>query len=494
MHWKKSIILMLLLIAAICAISQASAADNLTDTITETNDDSALKTNADESILAHDQSDEILSASNTPSTYYSVDLRDTYEISSSKSGSVTVYINPCKSTSYNAYNFWLVGFDKDYNVVYNSSLKSSTTSSNRVAKDHTYTISANSFLPGTYHLAAVNDGDYKVMDRAILKVKGTATITAGDFSAYYGSGKTMTAKVTDSATGKPLNGIDVKVTFTAGKKTQTRNYISDANGIVKITPPAAVGTYSVSITSTTGHVSSTTIKKTAKINRAPVSIKAYRVSEYKGFKVTLKATVKSQGKKVNEGTVTFKINGKTYKVKVKNGVASKKLKLKKVKKYTYSAKFSSSNYKKSKTVKSKATIKKRLPTKIAVKNQKVYMNDAKIFTMKVLTKSGKKVKDGKLKIKGVGTVEVKNGKVKVVKYGLGIKHLKRISGRSEYYKKHVSKTFKVKYVPSSHKYLPSTKKVKITSVFKCPGCGKTSTHNHYAVGYYVVYKTRIIVS
>lgn len=122
------------------------------------------------------------------------------------------------------------------------------------------------------------------------------------------------------------------------------------------------------------------------------------------------------------------------------------------------------------------------------------MNDAKIFTMKVLTKSGKKVKDGKLKIKGVGTVEVKNGKVKVVKYGLGIKHLKRISGRSEYYKKHVSKTFKVKYVPSSHKYLPSTKKVKITSVFKCPGCGKTSTHNHYAVGYYVVYKTRIIVS
>ena len=30
--------------------------------------------------------------------------------------------------------------------------------------------------------------------------------------------------------------------------------------------------------------------------------------------------------------------------------------------------------------------------------------------------------------------------------------------------------------------------------FKCPGCGKKSTHNHYAVGYYVVYKTRIIVS
>ena len=153
--------------------------------------------------------------------------------------------------------------------------------------------------------------------------------------------------------------------------------------------------------------------------------------------------------------------------------------------YTYSAKFSSSNYKKSKTVKSKATIKKRLPTKIAVKNQKIYMNDAKVFTMKVLTKSGKNVKDGKLKINGVGTVEVKNGKAKVVKYGLGIKHLKRISGRSEYYKKHESKTFKVKYVTLSHKYLPSTKKVKITSVFKCPGCGKTSTHNHYAVGYYV---------
>ena len=218
------------------------------------------------------------------------------------------------------------------------------------------------------------------------------------------------------------------------------------------------------------------------------------MSEYKGFKVTLKATVKSQGKKVNEGKVTFKINGKTYNVKVKNGVATKRLKLKKVKKYTYFARFTASNFKTSKKVSSKAIIKKRLDTKIVIKDQRIYMNDAKVFTIKVLTKSGKKVKDGKLKIRGVGTVDVKNGKAKVVKYGLGIKHLKKINGRTEYFKKTVSKKYKLKYVPTSHKYKASTKKLKITSVFKCPGCGNTHTHNHYAVGYYLVYKTRIVVS
>ncbi len=168
--------------------------------------------------------------------------------------------------------------------------------------------------------------------------------------------------------------------------------------------------------------------------------------------------------------------------------------MKKAKKYTYTAKFTSSNYKPSKAVKAKATIKKRVSTKIVVKNQKVYMDDTKFFTVKILTKSGKKVNGGKLKIIGQDSTDVKKGKAKLVKYGGGIKHLKRINGRTEYYRKAMTKAFKLKYIPSSHKYKSSIKKVKVTSVFKCPGCGKKSTHNHYAVGYYVVYKTRIIVS
>lgn len=506
---KKHILMLLLVIVTISAISAVTATQDIIssdeDTVTAFNDmetisvedevaeNTEVLASGEESSMSQSQSDDVLSAKNTPYNAYSIDLRDTYEIPSSSSKKITLYIAPCKDESYNAYNFNLIGFDKDWNIVYNSTLKSQYKSDYRVDKDYTCTIPKGSFVPGTYVLAAVNKGDNKVMDVAILKVSGTAVITSSDYSAYYKSGNTMTARVTDQSTGKPLNGIDIEVVFTKGKSTTSKTYTTNANGQITITPPSAVGTYSVTISSATSHVTAASIKKTANVKKAPVKVKAYKVSEYKGFKIILKAKVTSLGKKVNEGAVKFKVNGKTYNAKVKNGVATKKIKLKKVKKYSYSAKFSSSNYQ-SKAAKSKAIIKKRVSTKIVVKNQRVYMDDTKFFTVKILTKSGKKVKDGKLKIVGQDSTEVKNGKVKLVKYGGGIKHLKKIKGRTEYYRKTMTKTFKLKYIPKAHKYKSTTKKVKVTSVFKCPGCGKKSTHNHYAVGYYVVYKTRIVVS
>lgn len=507
---KKQILMMLIVIVSISAISAVTAAqDNISsdeDTISDFNDlekisvedETAENTNVlasgEESSLSQSDSGDILSAQNTPYTAYSIDLKDSYEISSSSKGKISIYVTPCTNKNYNSYNFKLVGADKDWNVVYDSGLKYRDTDSSRTAKSYVVTIPKETFIPGTYNLVALNNGDNKVMDVATLKVSGNAVITSSDYSAYYNSGKTMTAKLTDQITGKPLNGVDVKVVFTKGKSTTTKTYTTNSNGLITITPPSAVGTYSVTISSATPHVTATTIKKTATVKKAPVKVKAYKVSEYKGFKITLKAKVTSQGKKVNEGTVKFKINGKTYKAKVKKGVATKKIKLKKVKKYTYTAKFTSSNYKSPKAAKSKATIKKRVATKIVVKNQRVYMDDTKFFTVKMLTKSGKKVKNGKIKIVGQDSTEVKNGKAKFVKYGGGIKHLKKIKGRTEYYRKTMTKTFKLKYIPKTHKYKSSTKKVKVTSVFKCPGCGKKSTHNHYAVGYYVVYKTRIVVS
>ena len=502
---KKHILMVLILIVSISAISAVSAAEDIIDSYedmaTAFNDFETISVegtdelaNADESPMSQSQSEDVISAQNTPSNAYSVDLKDSYEISSSKEQRISIYVNPCTNKNYNSYNFKLVGADKDWNVVYDSGLKYKDSDSSRTAKSYSCPIPGGSFLPGTYYLVAINNGDNKVMDVATLKVSGTAVITSNNLNAYYNSGKTMTAKLTDQSTGKPLKGIDVKVVFTKGKSSKTKTYTTNSKGLITITPPSALGTYSVTISSATPHVTAAAVKKTVNIKKAPVKVKAYKVSEYKGFKITLKAKVTSLGKKVNEGTVKFKINGKTYNAKVKNGIATKKLKLKKAKKYTYTAKFKSSNYQTSKA-KSKATIKKRLSTKIVIKIQRVYMDDLKFFTVKILTKSGKKVKDGKLKIVGQDTPsDVKNGKVKLVKYGGGIKHLKKIKGRTEYYRKTMTQKFKLKYIPTSHKYKPSTKKVKVTSVFKCPGCGKKSTHNHYAVGYYIVYKTRIVVS
>lgn len=97
---------------------------------------------------------------------------------------------------------------------------------------------------------------------------------------------------------------------------------------------------------------------TIKITKAPVKLTASKwISTTKQY-TTLKATVKDEyGGDVFEGTVKFTINGKSYKVKVRDGVAIKKVKLTKAKTYTYKAEFSSKNYK-TKTVSSKVYVKK----------------------------------------------------------------------------------------------------------------------------------------
>lgn len=303
----------------------------------------------------------------------------------------------------------------------------------------------------------------------------------------------MHARVTDIYTGLPLIGVSVKVEFSNGV---TNYYTTNYNGEISFVPSFKVGTYTATFSSNVGHISAEPIQKTIIITKASTTIKSKNVVEYKGFKTTLKATVKSNGKNVNEGTVSFRINGKTYKAAVKNGVATKKIKLKKIKKYTYTAQYNgNANLIKSKKVKRKATLKKRLATKIVAKNQKVNTVQTKFFYVKILTKSGKKVKGGKLKIVGKATPQpVKNGKAKLIKSGAVSMLFKGTNGYVYKYKKSITKKYKLKYIPASHKYKASTKKIKLTLTYKCPVCGKTKTHYHYHRGYYTLYKTKIVVS
>lgn len=60
--------------------------------------------------------------------------------------------------------------------------------------------------------------------------------------------------------------------------------------------------------------------------------------------LTMKATVKDSYGYRENGKVTFKVNGKSYTVKTKNGVATKTIKIKKAGTYTYTATFKSGNY------------------------------------------------------------------------------------------------------------------------------------------------------
>ena len=123
---------------------------------------------------------------------------------------------------------------------------------------------------------------------------------------------------------------------------------------------ADVGNYNVTITpveTTPYKIKPATIN--VKIAKAPVKVTAYKwVSTTKQY-ATLKVVVRDEecNAPVQEGTVKFTINGKTYTVKVKNGVATKRIKLTNAKTYTYKATFSSKNFK-SKTVSSKVYVKK----------------------------------------------------------------------------------------------------------------------------------------
>lgn len=71
-------------------------------------------------------------------------------------------------------------------------------------------------------------------------------------------------------------------------------------------------------------------------------------------KLTMKATVYNDELFYHEnGYVTFKVNGKSYKVKTKNGVAIKTIRIKKAGTFTYIAKFTSEKYSSSVTGKGK---------------------------------------------------------------------------------------------------------------------------------------------
>jgi len=508
--FNKKICILLLLIVSICAISTVSAADNATDAVAiddasagdaitnfdedtietaeEIADGEKLSAN-DDSALTKDQTDDVLSAPTSSYDLYNIYFEEDYEISSYSKGTIKGTISPPPSYM-PQYSFRLAVFDLDEEIVFLSdSITGRSTS-------FSYTIPANTLLPGMYDIYAVNDWDTKVMAFADLYVTGNSVITSSDFNANYMSNSKMTAKIVDKKSKKPLTSLGIDVVFTSGNIKKTELYMPDENGQIFFEPPVGVGTWTVTFSPSVSHIGGSA-SATATITKSKVNVKAKKVVEYKGFKIKLKATVKSNGKNVNEGKVAFKINGKTYKVNVKNGVATKKIKLKKIKKYKYTAVYlGNENLYKSKVSKAKAIMKKRQKVKITFKKPVVYTGQIKKIVVKIKSR-GKYVKGGWLILKsrvGIEKVKVKSGKVTLYASGSLADHYKGTNGIDKYYRKTVTKKWWMKYKPESHKYYAKKVNYKATSKFKCDLCGKKSTHYHYSYGYFVVYKYKIVVS
>ncbi len=194
-----------------------------------------------------------------------------------------------------------------------------------------------------------------------------------------------------------------------------------------------------------------TSTKTVKSTSKPVSTKTtvYNVTSTKGSKITLKALVTTtKNVKVKNGTVVFKINGKTIgKSAVKNGIS----------KYTYKvpSTWTNLNYtitavyaKNSKYARSTATstLKLKSNLKTTVKVTDITTTQGNTVTLKAVikTKDGKYAKTGKVAFKinekTVGTAKVSNGGAKLTytipkNWSSKTYNITVVYGKNDYYQK-----------------------------------------------------------
>ncbi len=223
-----------------------------------------------------------------------------------------------------------------------------------------------------------------------------SVIVADDISHEYrtGMGNEITFKLEDLS-GNPIRDESPQVTYD-NKKVRAfwddENHYGQGWGTYVLDVEPQAGNHKVTIElNTTKHLAKPVLIDVNFTQMATkLTLKKY-VTTTKEYAV-LKAIVKDKNNaKVCEGKVKFKIDGKTYTVSVKNGVATKKIKLKKAKTYTYTATFTSKNYK-TKTASSKVYIKKaKNYYTIKIRNQAI----KKTFTVKMSYKKYLRVLNAK---------------------------------------------------------------------------------------------------
>lgn len=198
--------------------------------------------------------------------------------------------------------------------------------------------------------AVSNNGDYN----AQIIVKNTSY----EYRTYNGNEILFSLKDLD---GNPITDANPKVTYD-NKKIRafhdSEDYFSQGAGTYVLDVDPNAGNHKIKIELNSSKYSAEPVLFNVNIIKTATKLTLSKYVTTTNEYAILKATVKDKyGYKIYEGKVKFKINGKTFTVNVKNGVATKKIKLNKAKTYTYTATFSSTNYK-TKTASSKVYIKK----------------------------------------------------------------------------------------------------------------------------------------
>lgn len=246
------------------------------------------------------------------------------------------------------------------------------------------------------------------------------TVEGIDVVKLYGSGTQYFAVFVDT-NGKALG--NTNVTFKIKSKSYTISTLP--NGVARMNINLKAGTYRI-----TSYNPVTGEKLTNKITIYYSITENKDVSNYYGAKTNYKVRISSEnGKPVGAGkVVTFKVNGKTYKVKTdKNGYAKLAISLS-PKKYTVTATYNGFK------VSNKITVKNVLSAKsISKKKSKTTKFSAKLVNSKGKALSGKKITfkingktfSAKTNSKGIATVTIK------INLGVGKHKIQSIYGKSK---------------------------------------------------------------
>lgn len=237
------------------------------------------------------------------------------------------------------------------------------------------------FLSVSCVCAAENE---TVLDDSIHEIDDTvaedtydAEFIAYDFTAKYSPYNEYNVLLFDDYGGE-IEGEDVRLVWNNGKQEQMYewdDYVGYNTYIDK-----NVGNYKATFLLKDSDYNAKPVTVNVKITKANVKLTAKKwVSTTKQY-TCLKVYVKDHnGDSVDEGTVKFTVNGKSYNVNVHGGVAVKKIRLKKAKNYKYKATFTGKNYK-SKSVTSKVYVKKaKKYYTLKITNSKI----KKTFTVKL---------------------------------------------------------------------------------------------------------------
>lgn len=213
------------------------------------------------------------------------------------------------------------------------------------------------FLVSLFAISAVSAGDNATADEQSYNAK----IVAKDINEEYDeiNGNTIIFSIKD-LNGKPINDAKPTVTYDNKKVKAVYDddqYFSEKQGTYYLDRDPEIGMHNVKITLNTSKYQAKPVFMNVKITKVTpkLTLKKYVTTDNRY--AVMKATVKDKyDDTIDGGIVKFKVNAKTYSVKVKDGVAVKKIKLK-AKTYTYRATFTS-KYCKTKTSTSKLYIKK----------------------------------------------------------------------------------------------------------------------------------------